>query len=261
MPEKLPICLSIAGSDPSGGAGIQADLKTFARHGVYGAAAITLLTVQNTLGVQSVQVLDAALVEQQVRAVVTDLDVDVIKTGALGNLAVAQAIASALHDWRGQLVIDPVLVSKNGRALLSVVDAQAIARLLFSRATLVTPNLDEVELFVGRAVRSLEQMHVAAQELGLRWQTSVLVKGGHLTESDPCDVLWSNREFFAFPQSRIDSQHTHGTGCTYASAIAAHLAQGHALPEAVGLARTWLQEAIRHAPGIGKGQGPLWHGA
>jgi len=255
-----PVCLSIAGSDPSGGAGIQADLKTFQRHGVYGAAALTLLTVQNTQGVQDVRVLDADFVASQVRAVLDDLPVDVVKTGALGSAAVAAAIASVLRGRALPLVLDPVMVSKHGAPLLPATEVAGIVEGLFPLATLVTPNLPEAEVLLGHPVRGLEQQRHAARELLDRTGCqAALVKGGHGEGDEVVDVLWDGRWFHESRAPRVATLHTHGTGCTTAAAIAAFLAQGMSLPDAFGAATDWVRKAIAQAPGLGRGQGPVDH--
>lgn len=245
----------MAGSDPSGGAGLQADLKVFHRHGVYGTAAATLLTVQNSLGVQEVHLVPPAVVEAQVKAVLSDFPVAVVKTGALGSLAIAQALVAALGALRPKLVIDPVMVSTSGRPLLAGADALAVAELLFPRATLVTPNLDEVALLLGwRPDR--DNFCRAATELSVRYGCAVLLKGGHL-EGDPLDVLAEGLRTTTFRSERVETRHTHGTGCVLASAIASNLALGQALTESVERSRGYLGRALRGAPGFGAGHGPM----
>ncbi|MEN9352851.1 MAG: hypothetical protein RL318_176 [Fibrobacterota bacterium] len=245
----------MAGSDPSGGAGLQADLKVFHRHGVYGAAAATLLTVQNSRGVQDVHLVPPSVVEAQVRAVLDDFPVTVVKTGALGSLAIAQALVAALGAQRPKLVIDPVMVSTSGRALLAGADALAVADLLFPRAALITPNLDEAALLLGwRPVR--DKFCRASKELSVRYGCAVLLKGGHL-EGDPMDVLAEGGRATTFRSERIETRHTHGTGCVLASAIASNLALGHDLTKSVQLARAFLGRALASAPGLGAGHGPM----
>jgi len=255
-----PVCLSIAGSDPSGGAGIQADLKTFHRHGVYGAAAITLITVQNTRGVEAVHLLDPELVAAQVRAVLDDLPVSVVKTGALGNAAIAMAIVGVLRGRALPLVLDPVMVSKHGAPLLASSEITAIAESLFPLATLVTPNLPEAEALLGRRIEGVEQQRAAARDLLDRTGCqAALIKGGHGTGAEVVDILWDGRRFHESIAKRLATVHTHGTGCTTASAIAAFLAQGLSLPDAFGAAVDWVRKAIASAPGLGRGVGPLNH--
>lgn len=255
-----PVCLSIAGSDPSGGAGIQADLKTFHRHGVYGAAAISLVTVQNSLGTRSVEVLAPELVSQQIRAVLDDLPVKVVKTGALGNAAVVSAVAKTLSDRSILLVVDPVMAAKNGTSLLGLDALDAATSRLFPLTTLLTPNLDEASILVGRAIRTISDMHEACVEMRDRYRCgAVLVKGGHLHGYDLVDVLCDAEGFAEFSAPRLATAHTRGTGCTYSAAIAAHLAKGSGLRDAIAKSRSWLQDAIRSAPAMGAGRGGLNH--
>lgn len=255
-----PVCLTVAGSDPSGGAGIQADLKTFHRHGVYGAAAITLLTVQNTVGVFGVHLLDPELVAVQTKAVLDDLPVSVVKTGAMGSAAIAMAVAGVLRGRALPLILDPVMVSKHGAPLLPSSDIASIVSSMFPLASLVTPNLPEVEAILGRKVEGVEQQRAAARDLLDRTGCqAALVKGGHAEGNEVVDILWDGRRFHECRGPRIDTVHTHGTGCSTASAIAAFLARGMALPDAFGAAVDWVRKAIASAPGLGKGIGPLNH--
>jgi hydroxymethylpyrimidine/phosphomethylpyrimidine kinase len=253
----IPVCLAIGGSDPSGGAGIQADLKTFHRHGVYGSAAISLLTVQDTNGVREVQVLSSRFLEDQIRPVLADFPVAAVKTGALGNGENARSIATCLEGWPGFLVVDPVLAPKSGPALADTSTLDGF-RPLFARADLVTPNLDEASILLGRSIRTAREMEIAAAELlGLLGCKAVLLKGGHLGGSHSPDVLANADGIRLYPSVRLEASHTHGTGCALASAIAAFLARGMDLRVAVGEAKNWLTEAIRTAPGLGSGNGPL----
>lgn len=255
-----PIALTIAGSDPSGGAGIQADLKTFHQFGVYGEAAITLLTVQNTVRVSRVVVLPPALVLEQLAAVLEDIPPAAAKTGALGSAAMVEALARAARDFTFPLVVDPVMVSKHGLSLLPTVAVAAIRELLLPRAFLVTPNVPEAEALTGLTIHSLEDMRGAAcrlRELGAR---AVLIKGGHL-EGDATDLLFDGAEWHEFTAPRVATPHTHGTGCTYSAAITAGLAQGLALAIAVARAKRFIHQAIRTNPGLGQGSGPVNHHA
>lgn len=255
-----PVCLSIAGSDPSGGAGIQADLKTFHRHGAYGAAAITLVTVQNTVGVFGVHLLEPTLVASQVRAVLDDLPVAVIKTGALGNAAIASAVSGVLRGRALPLVMDPVMVSKHGAPLMAASEIAAIVGMMFPLASLVTPNIPEAEAILGRKIEGVDQQRAAARELMDRTGCqAVLIKGGHAEGLEVVDILWDGRRFHEHRGLRIATKNTHGTGCTTASAIAAFLAQGLSLPDAFGASVDWVRKAIATAPGIGHGVGPLNH--
>jgi hydroxymethylpyrimidine/phosphomethylpyrimidine kinase len=254
------IALSIAGSDPSGGAGIQADLKTFHQFGVYGEAAITLLTVQNTRTVSAVHSLEPALVAAQVEAVLADLPPHAAKTGALGNPAVVEAVASLAASFPFPLVVDPVMISKHGAPLIAEAARDALLRKLLPYATLVTPNLHEAAALTGLEVATPEAMREAAQRLHTATGASILIKGGHL-EGIALDILLHADTFHQYPAERIDTIHTHGTGCTYSAAITAGLALGHPLPEAVARAKAFITEAIRTNPGLGGGCGPVNHHA
>jgi len=259
-PIRKPAALTIAGSDASGGAGIQADLKTFHQFGVYGEAAITLITVQNTRGVQRVECLAPELVADQIRAVVSDIPPAAAKTGALGNRAIIETVAALARDFPFPLVVDPVLVSKNGTALLEAEGIQALETFLLPNAFLLTPNLEEAAILTGAEVRDAAGMRRAAQKLAAKGPRAVLVKGGHLA-GDPVDILFERGEWTEFTSPRIETRHTHGTGCTFSAAITASLALGHDLQEAVRRAKRYITEAIRNNPGLGEGAGPLDHHA
>ncbi len=254
----MNVALTIAGSDPSGGAGIQADLKTFHQFGVYGEAAITLLTVQNTAGVERVECMDPGLVAEQVRCVFTDVPPHAIKTGALGNAAIIEAVAEALLGVITPVVIDPVMVSKHGAPLMDAAANQTFIERLLPHATLLTPNIEEAQILTGLTVTGAPAMREAAHKLADLGARSVLVKGGHLA-GDAVDVLYDDRRWYEFPASRISTRHTHGTGCTYSAAITAGLARGYDLPSAVEHAKRFITEAIRFAPGFGAGCGPVNH--
>ncbi|HEX5432330.1 MAG TPA: bifunctional hydroxymethylpyrimidine kinase/phosphomethylpyrimidine kinase [Bryobacteraceae bacterium] len=254
-----PVALSIAGSDPSGGAGLQADLKTFHRLGVYGEAAVTLITVQNTRGVHRVEVLDPDLVAEQIHAVVQDIPPKAAKVGALGNRGVVEAVAKAAESFAFPLVIDPVILAKNGTPLLDAAAERVFLEKLVPRAFLLTPNLHEASKMAGIPVHSLEEMARAAEKLVSLGAENVLVKGGHL-EGDAIDVLAArNGELRMFKAPRIATPHTHGTGCTYSAAITAELAKGFELHKAIESAKAFVTEAIRTGPGLGGGAGPLNH--
>ncbi len=255
-----PVALSIAGSDPSGGAGIQADLKTFHQFGLYGEAAITLLTVQNTVALTRVEFLAADLVEQQVRAVLADIPPAAIKTGALGQAGVVLRIAELAPLFRCPLVVDPILLSTHGAPLMAAEALAALLDHLLPRATLITPNLEEAAALTGLPVADIPSMREAALRLRERTGAAVLVKGGHLA-GDAVDILWDGAAFREYRAPRVDTVHTHGTGCTYSAAITALLALGHALPDAVARAKAFITEAIRTNPGLGAGRGPLNHHA
>lgn len=254
------VALTIAGSDPSGGAGIQADLKTFHQFGVYGEAVVTLLTVQNTLAVKRIECVPAELVIDQLQAVLEDIPPGAAKTGALGNRQIVEAVAEAAAGFDFPLVVDPVMLSKHGAPLLAADAREAIARLLIPRAFLVTPNLHEASVLAGFEIRQLPDMRRAAERISELGARAVLVKGGHLTGA-ATDVLLAGGAFYEFPEARIDTPHTHGTGCTYSAAIAASLALGMELPDAVGRAKAFVTNAIRSAPGLGHGAGPVNHHA
>jgi hydroxymethylpyrimidine/phosphomethylpyrimidine kinase len=255
-----PIALTIAGSDPSGGAGIQADLKTFHQFEVYGEAVITLLTVQNTVRVSRVEVLPPALVLEQLDAVLEDIPPAAAKTGALGSAAMVEALARVAAAFTFPLVVDPVMVSKHGASLLPPNAADAIRTLLLPRAFLVTPNVPEAEVLTGIRIKTHDDMRRAAcrlRELGAR---AVLIKGGHI-EGDATDLLFDGADFREFPAPRVATPHTHGTGCTYSAAITAGLALGRPLADAVACAKRFIHEAIRTNPGLGRGSGPVNHQA
>lgn len=256
-----PVALTIAGSDPSGGAGLQADLKTFHRFGVYGEAVATLITVQNTRGVTRVSTLDADLVTAQIQAVIEDIPPHAAKVGALGSREVVEAVAREAEQFSFPLVVDPVMISKHGARLIDPDAILALIERLIPRAFLLTPNLDEAAALVGFAVEDRDAMVRAAEKLGSLGAANVLVKGGHLC-GDALDVLrLASGEVREFTVPRIETRHTHGSGCTYSAAITAELAKGTALAEAVKRAKVFITEAIRTAPGLGGGEGPLNHHA
>ena len=255
-----PVALSIAGSDPSGGAGIQADLKTFHQFGVYGESAITLLTVQNSLGVSRVEVMAPDLVLEQIAAVLADIPPGAAKTGALGSAEVVRAVARAAADFDFPLVVDPVMISKHGAPLLPENATEVIRRELLPRAALVTPNVPEAEALAGLTIRTLDDMRRAACAIRGMGAQAVLIKGGHL-ESDATDILFDGSAWRDFPAPRIPTRHTHGTGCTYSAAITAGLASGLLLFEAVARAKRFIHEAIRTNPGLSRGSGPVNHHA
>jgi hydroxymethylpyrimidine/phosphomethylpyrimidine kinase len=256
----LPVALTIAGSDPSGGAGIQADLKTFHQFGVYGEAVITLVTVQNTKRVECVHCLSADLVRAQIRAVVEDIRPHAAKTGALGDAAVVAAVAEAAREFDFPLVVDPVMISKHGAPLLPEDARDALVEHLLPRAFLVTPNLEEAAALAGMEVSTPAQMRRAAERIASLGPRAVLVKGGHLA-GEALDILYFDGAWQEFSAPRYDTRHTHGTGCTYAAAIAAGLAAGAPLVAAVERAKRFVTEAIRTNPGLGGGSGPVNHHA
>ena len=256
----LPVALTIAGSDPSGGAGIQADLKTFHQFGAYGEAVITLLTVQNSVRVSRVEVMPPGLVLDRIAAVLEDIPPGAAKTGALGSVEMVEAVAGAAANFAFPLVVDPVMVSKHGLPLLPHEAVRAVRELLLPHAALAMPNVPEAEALTGIAIRNLDDVRRAACLIHGMGARAVLIKGGHL-ETDSTDVLFDGAEYREFPAPRIATRHTHGTGCTYSAAITAGLAAGVALGEAVARAKRFIHEAIRSNPGLGHGCGPVNHHA
>jgi len=255
----IPRALTIAGSDSGGGAGIQADLKTFAALGVYGMSAITAITAQNTVGVQAVAELDPALVSRQIHAVVSDIGVDAVKCGMLANAAIIRQVARDLTALKlPKVVVDPVMVAKSGDLLLRKDALDALVRDLFPLALVVTPNLYEAATLTGLKITTREHMQEAAQRIHTLGARCVVVKGGHLPDA-PMDLLYDGHKFVEYPGERYATPHTHGTGCTLASAIAAGLAKGLTVEEAVRQAKDFVAGAIRHGLPLGKGHGPLHH--
>jgi hydroxymethylpyrimidine/phosphomethylpyrimidine kinase len=252
--------LTIAGSDPSGGAGIQADLKTFHQWGIYGTSVITLLTVQNTQRVTEIQILSPQLVDAQLQAVLDDVPPAAAKTGALGNAEIVRLIGERAASFSFPLVVDPVMISKQGVFLLRREAVHALKELLIPKAFLVTPNLHEASELAGIAVRSIPDMEEAARRISGLGARAVLVKGGHLP-GEATDVLYSSGKILHYPAPRVSTVHTHGTGCTYSAAITAQLARGRQLDEAVAAAKRFITLAIQSSPGLGKGAGPVNHHA
>jgi len=262
--KRYPVVFSIAGSDPSGGAGIQADLKTISALGGYGAAAVTALTVQNTLGVRDVYPVQPGIVSQQIAAVCEDLRPDVVKIGMVATLDNVYAIAGVLRHFRpSHVVYDPVLASTSGQKLVSDEALEAIREELFPVCTLITPNLDEAEKLTGLTVRSETHMREAARLLQKNGCRSVLIKGGHLEGEEMTDLLFTPEQTYRFSAPRIDSENLHGTGCTLSSAISTYIALGYGVPDAVGKAKEYLSQAIEAGRNIhtGSGNGPLCHSA
>jgi hydroxymethylpyrimidine kinase/phosphomethylpyrimidine kinase len=255
----MPIALTIAGSDSGGGAGIQADLKTFAALGVYGASVITSVTAQNTLEVTGIHDLPAEFITLQLDTVMRDLPIDAVKTGMLSNPAIIRAVSERLQTLGVEkLVVDPVMVAKGGAALLrKEAEAELLDRLL-PLAYVVTPNLGEAEVLAGLPIRNVEEMEQAARRIHAKGSRHVVVKGGHL-DGPPVDVFFDGRRFRYFEGERIETKSLHGTGCTFASAIAAELAKGAEVTEAVCRAKAYITTAIRLAEPIGHGFGPTHH--
>ncbi len=256
----VPVALTIAGSDPSGGAGIQADLKTFHQFGVYGEAVITLLTVQNTVGVRRVDCVSPELLIEQLEAVLEDIPPHAAKTGAIGNAALVEALAGVAGRFQFPLVIDPVMISKHGAPLLAEDACRLLIEKLLPHATLVTPNLHEASAISGLEIAGRDAMVRAAEAILRLGAKAVVVKGGHLAGA-ASDIFLSREEQLEFPAVRIDTRHTHGTGCTFSAAITAELAKGATLPKAVAKAKAFITEAIRTNPGLGAGSGPVNHHA
>lgn len=255
---SVPRAMTIAGSDSGGGAGIQADLKTFAALGVYGTSAITALTAQNTTGVAAVVEMPPDFVVQQIDAIMSDIGTDAVKTGMLSSPAIVEAVAGALRRWEiTRLVVDPVMIAKSGAALLRPEAIDALRWLILPEALVVTPNLHEASTLVNRPVRTLEEMREAALEIHAMGPANVVVKGGHLEEVDQSvDLLYDGESFSQFASPRAATRHTHGTGCIFASAIAAGLARGERVPEAVGGAKELITSAIAGGIPLGMGHGP-----
>jgi hydroxymethylpyrimidine/phosphomethylpyrimidine kinase len=262
QPPQPARILAIAGSDSSGGAGIQADIKTVTMLGGYAMTAITAITAQNTVGVQGIAPIAAEMVARQIASCVADIGVDAVKIGMLHDAQVIAAVAAALEAVQVPVVLDPVMIATSGAALIDPDAVAAMRRLLFPLATLITPNLPELAALAGRSFDGTEAMIAAAEELSETSGAAVLAKGGHGSGETITDVLIVPGEApLAFEHARIDSVHTHGTGCTLSSAIATFLGRGETLAEAVGQARQFVFAAIAAAPGYGAGHGPLGHQA
>ena len=256
----MKIALTVAGSDSGGGAGIQADLKTFHQFGVFGTSVVCAVTAQNTHGVRAWQALPPALVSQQLDALADDLRPDAVKSGMLGSAAVVAAVADGIARWRlPHYVLDPVMVASSGDRLLDA-DAEGLVReRLLPLAVLVTPNLDEARMLVGTTVATPDEMERAGRTLLARGARAALIKGGHLDAATLTDVLVTAGGVRRFTHPRLDTTATHGTGCTLSAAIAAGFAHGRPLERAVADAIDFVQRAIAAAPGLGRGRGPLNH--
>ena len=256
----MQIALTIAGSDSGGGAGIQADLKTFHRFGVFGTSVITAITAQNTLGVTNWMAVSLELITQQIDAVAEDLRPAAIKSGMLADADVVRTVRDGIvRHSLAPYVLDPVMVATSGDPLLAPDAVRAISRELLPLAELVTPNLDEARILTGIDVNDVDEMSEAARILVRQGAQAALVKGGHLSGDEAIDVLAIRDDLHVFRHPRIDTRHTHGTGCTLSSAITAHLALGHSLLESVQLSLDFVHRAIAAAPGLGSGNGPLNH--
>ena len=258
-PPAIPRALTIAGSDSGGGAGIQADLKTFSALGVYGLSAITAITAQNTEGVRAVVDTAPRMIEEQIDAVMEDIGADAAKTGMLASVAIISTVARSVRKWRLRVVVDPVMRSTSGTPLLQPDAVATLCSDLFPLAEVVTPNIPEAEVLVGgRRIETLVAMREAAKAIHAMGPRHVVVTGGHAS-GEPVDVYFDGDQFVEFVGERIQTRHTHGTGCTFSAAIAAYLAQGLSTREAVGEAKGYTTNALRHAPNLGHGHGPLEH--
>jgi hydroxymethylpyrimidine/phosphomethylpyrimidine kinase len=256
----LPVALTIAGSDSSGGAGIQADLKTFQALGVFGMSAVTAVTVQNTQKVYAIQEMAPHIVHDQIVCLFEDAEIQAVKIGMVAGVELIEAIAAALGTVRRvPVVLDPVMVSKSGYALLKPEARQALMDRLFPLATVVTPNIPEAELLIGAAIADLAQMRSAAQRIARMGVPNVVIKGGHLGGGQAVDVLYDGSGFCELSDERIATRNTHGTGCTFSSAIAAWMARGCTFPEAAQRAKRYVTGAIANSLAIGKGHGPTHH--
>lgn len=258
---KIPTALTIAGSDSGGGAGIQADLKTFTVHGVFGTTAITALTAQNTQGVAGIHAIPADFVRQQIDAVLRDIGADAVKTGMLANPEIIAAVTDGLREHAVEkVVVDPVFVATSGDLLIEDRARRILADRLLPLATIVTPNIPEAEALTGRHITSVEAMEAAAQTLVGLGAEACLVKGGHVPvgsdEPVALDVLYDGREVVHLSEPRLPAENTHGTGCQLAAAITANLATGLPLRDAVVRAKRFITQAIRHGLSIGRGRGP-----
>ncbi|MDA0733377.1 MAG: bifunctional hydroxymethylpyrimidine kinase/phosphomethylpyrimidine kinase [Chloroflexi bacterium] len=256
---KVPSALTIAGSDSGGGAGIQADLKTFAALGVYGTSALTAITAQNTVAVTAVHEIPADIIAAQIQAVISDIGADAVKTGMLSSIAIVEVVAQELRRHRVErLVVDPVMVAKSGDSLLREEAVEALRTQLLPLALVVTPNIPEAEVLTGMTIASHQDMRRAAEQIVGMGARGVVVKGGHL-DGPATDLFYDGSRFQEFTAPRIDTVNTHGTGCTFASAVAAGLAQNMSVIDAVAQAKEYVTEAIRCSFPIGQGHGPLNH--
>ena len=252
--------LTIAGSDSSGGAGIQADLKTFQAHGVFGMSAVTAVTVQNTCGVFGIQEMTPEIVGGQIDCLFEDIAIHAVKIGMVASVPLIEAIAAALANReRPPVVLDPVMISKSGFPLLQEAAQSALVKHLFPLAEVVTPNIHEAESLIGRPIANLAAMKDAARAILDRGAHKVVVKGGHLGDAEATDILYDGHDFQELTAARVDTRNTHGTGCTFSSAIAANLALEKPFFEAVANAKTYISGAIAHSLDIGQGHGPTHH--
>lgn len=251
--------LTIAGSDSSGGAGIQADLKTFSAHGVFGMSVITAVTAQNTQGVFDVEDISDSVIEKQIEAIFTDITVDAVKIGMVSEIGTIKTIAKNLKKYNAKnIVVDPVMISKSGYDLLKPEAKEALIENLLPLAEVVTPNIPEAEVITGMKIETLADMEKASRIIYKMGPKKVLVKGGHLTE-DAIDVLFDGEKITHYKSQRIDTKNTHGTGCTLSSAITSNIAKGSSVEEAVKNSKEYITTAIKHSLALGKGYGPTNH--
>ena len=251
--------LTIAGSDSSGGAGIQADLKTFSALGTFGMSVITAVTAQNTQGVFAVQDISPEVIKKQIEAIFDDIQVDGVKIGMVSQIETIKTIAGELKRYKpNNIVVDPVMVSKSGYHLLNPEAKEILIKELLPLADITTPNIPEAEVITGMSIRNYEDMEKAAEIICSMGARNVLMKGGHLV-GDSTDILFDGKDFIYLNTERIDTKNTHGTGCTLSSAIAANLAKGNSIQESVALAKEYITKAIEHSLSIGKGVGPTNH--
>ena len=257
--KSVPTAMTIAGSDSGGGAGIQADLKTFAALGVYGTSVLTAVTAQNTVGVTAVHEIPTEVIAAQIEAVFTDIGVGAVKTGMLANSSIIECVASQLQRYSVPwLVVDPVMVAKSGHPLLEDIATETLRTSLVPLASVITPNIPEAETLTSMKISSDADVEQAAQKLVSMGAKAVVVKGGH-REGPATDLYYDGSRFHEFSAERIETANTHGTGCTFASAIAAGLARGMSMLDAVSLAKDYVTEAIRRSFSFGRGHGPLNH--
>lgn len=266
----IPRALTIAGSDSSAGAGIQADLKTFAALGVYGLSVLTAITAQNTLGVRAAEDVAPALIEAQMDAVLEDIGTDAAKTGMLSSPAIIEIVAHQVRKWDLRLVVDPVMMAKSGDPLLKPEAVAVLRSQLLPLAEVITPNLPEAEVLTGQRIETLDDMRAAASAIFDLGPRHIVVKGGHHkqvengraqghTPTESIDIYFDGEHFVELQAERIQTVHTHGTGCTFSAAIAAFLARGMPVKGAVTSAKHYITGAISHAPGLGRGHGPVGH--
>lgn len=261
--EEHPVILSIAGSDCSGGAGIQADIKTISALGGYAATAITAVTVQNTLGVSNVLAMSPEIVREQIVAVMEDLQPVAIKIGMVNDIRIVRVIAECLQKYAPEYVVyDPVMVSTSGRKLMTDDAIEEIKKTLLPLVTLATPNLDEAIVLTGKKIQNIQDMQLAAKQLTDKYQTGFLIKGGHLEGNRMCDLLHTSESIYhIYEEEKVETDNLHGTGCTLSSSIATYLAKGYPMREAIQLAKVYITQAIIAGKDlhIGHGNGPLWH--